>query len=161
MEKAALAAVIESGWITTGDEFEEFERVRGTTKSEDSIESVLHRGPPFPCTRSRSGDYGPILSVRRHRQQRALRLARPIFVDIAFDGGPLDVTGRGSSQVHSQNEGRHSRAFWWLCRGSRRLASIRSTHGLLLIEDAAHAPGLPIAETLARRRHSASMATRT
>ena len=54
-EKAALAAVIESGWITMGDRVREFEQAFALIhEAEDSdCRQLVHCSPPFDPARAR------------------------------------------------------------------------------------------------------------
>jgi dTDP-4-amino-4,6-dideoxygalactose transaminase len=152
-EKAALAAVIESGWITMGDRVREFEQTFARLhEADDSIavgsctaalHLILHALGIGP------GDEVLVPSLTFVATANSVLYvgARPVFVDIESPAVPLmsldeaeaKLTARTKAVIIMHFGGYLSHHHVWQAFARRR--------GLLLIEDAAHAPGLPAAGT--------------
>ena len=123
-EKAALAEVIESGWVTMGDRVREFEQAFARMhEAEDSIavgsctaalHLILHALGIGP------GDEVLVPSLTFVATANSVLYvgARPVFVDIELGGCSLDVVGGGRGEVHRENQSGHSRAFRRLSRRS-------------------------------------------
>lgn len=153
-EAAALAAVVESGWITMGPRVREFERafaalhrvedavaVNSCTAALHLILAALGVGP---------GDevLVPALTFVASANSVLYVGAKPVFVDIAgpdlplmsLDDAAAKCTPRTKAVILVHFAGAMpDRAAW------RAFAEAR---GLRLVEDAAHAAGLPGAGTL-------------
>jgi len=152
-EKEALAAVLESGWVTMGDRVQEFEQAFARLhEAEDSIAvssctSALHLilhglgiGP---------GDEVLVPSLTFVATANSVLYvgARPVFVDIespvvplmSLDEAEAKCTARTKAVILVHFGGYLAHRDAWQAFARRK--------GLLLIEDAAHAPGLPAAGT--------------
>ena len=152
-EKEALAAVIESGWVTMGDRVQEFEQAFARLhEAEDSIAvssctSALHLilhglgiGP---------GDEVLVPSLTFVATANSVLYvgARPVFVEIespevplmSLDEAEAKCTARTKAVIIVHFGGYQADRDAWQAFARRK--------GLLLIEDAAHAPGLPAAGT--------------
>jgi dTDP-4-amino-4,6-dideoxygalactose transaminase len=152
-EKAALAAVIESGWVTMGDRVREFEQAFARLhEAEDSIavgsctaalHLILHAlgiGPDDEVL-------VPSLTFVATANSVLYVGARPVFVDIespevplmSLDEAEASCTARTKAVILVHFGGYLADRDAWQAFARRR--------GLLLIEDAAHAPGLPTVGT--------------
>ena len=152
-EKEALAAVIESGWVTMGDRVQEFEqafaRLHG---AEDSIAvssctSALHLilhglgiGP---------GDEVLVPSLTFVATANSVLYvgARPAFVDIESPEVPLMSLDEAEAKCTARTKAVIIVHFGGYLAHRDAWQSFARRKGLLLIEDAAHAPGLPAAGT--------------
>jgi dTDP-4-amino-4,6-dideoxygalactose transaminase len=152
-EKAALAAVIESGWVTMGDRVREFEQAFARLhEAEDSIavgsctaalHLILHALGIGP------GDEVLVPSLTFVATANGVLYvgARPVFVDIespevplmSLDEAEASCTARTKAVILVHFGGYLADRDAWQAFARRR--------GLLLIEDAAHAPGLPTVGT--------------
>lgn len=152
-EKAALAAVIESGWVTMGDRVREFEQAFARLhEAEDSIavgsctaalHLILHALGIGP------GDEVLVPSLTFVATANSVLYvgARPVFVDIespevplmSLDEAEASCTARTKAVILVHFGGYLADRDAWQAFARRR--------GLLLIEDAAHAPGLPTVGT--------------
>ncbi len=152
-EKAALAAVIESGWVTMGDRVREFEQAFARMhEAEDSIavgsctaalHLILHSLGIGP------GDEVLIPSLTFVATANSVLYvgARPIFVDtgsaevplMSLDDAEAKCTARTTAVILVHFAGYLAHRDAWQSFARRK--------GLLLIEDAAHAPGLPAVGT--------------
>ncbi|MGB3866480.1 MAG: DegT/DnrJ/EryC1/StrS family aminotransferase [Xanthobacteraceae bacterium] len=147
-EKAALAAVIESGWVTMGDRVGEFEQAFARLHQTDdaiavgsctaALHLILHALGIGP------GDEVLVPSMTFVATANSVVYvgARPVFVDIesadvplmSLDGAEAKCTSRTKAVILVHFAGYLAdRAAW---------QSFARRKGLLLIEDAAHAPGL-------------------
>ena len=153
-EKAALAAVIDSGWVTMGDRVQEFEQtfarlhqaeefvaVSSCTAALHLILHALGIGP---------GDEVLVPSLTFVATANSVLYvgARPVFVDIespevplmSLDDAEAKCTARTKAVILVHFGGYLAERDAWQAFARRK--------GLLLIEDAAHAPGLPAVGTL-------------
>jgi dTDP-4-amino-4,6-dideoxygalactose transaminase len=152
-EKEALAAVIDDGWVTMGDRVREFEHAFARMhEAEDSIavgsctaalHLILHSLGIGP------GDEVLIPSLTFVATANAVLYvgARPVFVDVesasvplmSLDDAEAKCTARTAAVVLVHFAGYLAYRDAWQSFARRK--------GLLLIEDAAHAPGLPAVGT--------------
>jgi dTDP-4-amino-4,6-dideoxygalactose transaminase len=152
-EKAALAAVIESGWVTMGDRVREFEQAFARLHdAEDSIavgsctaalHLILHGLGIGP------GDEVLVPSLTFVATANSVLYvgARPVFVDIespevplmSLDEAEVRCTARTKAVILVHFGGYLADRDAWQAFARRK--------GLFLIEDAAHAPGLPAVGT--------------
>src|SRR5258708_22850085 len=152
-EKEALAAVIDSGWVTMGDRVREFEQAFARLhEAEDSIavnsctaalHLILHALGVGP------GDEVLVPSLTFVATANSVLYvgARPVFVDIesakiplmSLDEAEIKCTARTKAVILVHFGGYLADRDGWQSFARRK--------GLLLIEDAAHAPGLPAAGT--------------
>ena len=152
-EKAALAAVIESGWVTMGDRVREFEQTFARMhEAEDSIavgsctaalHLILHALGIGP------GDEVLVPSLTFVATANSVLYvgARPVFVDtgstevplMSLDDAEAKCTSRTTAIILVHFAGYLAHRDAWQSFARRK--------GLLLIEDAAHAPGLPAVGT--------------
>src|SRR5258708_21781580 len=152
-EKAALAAVIESGWVTMGDRVREFEQAFARMhEAEDSIavgsctaalHLILHSLGIGP------GDEVLIPSLTFVATGNSVLYvgAGPICVDtgsaevplMSLDDAEAKCTARTTAVILVHFAGYLAHRDAWQSFARRK--------GLLLIEDAAHAPGLPAVGT--------------
>src|SRR3981081_3787275 len=152
-EKAALAAVIESGWVTMGDRVREFEQAFARMhEAEDSIavgsctaalHLILHSLGIGP------GDEVLVPSLTFVATANAVLYvgARPVFVDIGSAGGPLmsldeaeaKCTARTKAVILVHFAGYLAHRDSWQAFARRK--------GLFCVYDAAPAAGLPAAGT--------------
>jgi dTDP-4-amino-4,6-dideoxygalactose transaminase len=148
-EKEALAAVIDSGWVTMGDRVREFEQAFARLhEAEDSIavnsctaalHLILHALGVGP------GDEVLVPSLTFVATANSVLYvgARPVFVDIesakiplmSLDEAEIKCTARTKAVILVHFGGYLADRDAWQFFARRK--------GLLLIEDAAHAPGLP------------------
>src|SRR3981189_268049 len=148
-EKAALAEVIDSGWVTMGDRGRQFEQAFARTHevaysmSVGSCPAALHLilhslgiGP---------GDEVLVPSLTFVATANSVLYvgARPIFVDtgsaevplMSLDDAEAKCTARTTAVILVHFAGYLAHRDAWQSFARRK--------GLLLIDDAAHAPGLP------------------
>jgi len=152
-EKEALAAVIESGWITMGDRVLEFERAFARLhQAEDSIavssctaalHLILHGLGIGP------GDevLVPSLTFVATANSVLYTGARPVFVDIESAEVPLMSLDDAEAKCTARTKAVILVHFAGYLADRDAWQSFTRRKGLLLIEDAAHAPGLPAAST--------------
>ena len=152
-EKAALAAVIESGWITMGDRVREFEQAFALIhEAEDSIavssctaalHLILHALGVGP------GDEVLVPSLTFVATANSVLYvgARPIFVDIETPETPLMSLDDADAKCTARTRAIILVHFGGYLADRSAWQSFARRRGLLLIEDAAHAPGLPEAGT--------------
>ncbi|QND74198.1 DegT/DnrJ/EryC1/StrS family aminotransferase [Tardiphaga robiniae] len=152
-EQTALASVIESGWVTMGDRVREFEQAFAHLhEAEDSIavgsctaalHLILHALGIGP------GDEVLVPSLTFVATANSVLYvgARPVFVDIdsaeiplmSLDDAEAKCTSRTKAIILVHFAGYLAHRDTWQSFARRK--------GLLLIEDAAHAPGLPAVGT--------------
>jgi dTDP-4-amino-4,6-dideoxygalactose transaminase len=152
-EKEALAAVIESGWVTMGDRVQEFEQAFARLhEAEDSIAvssctSALHLilhglgiGP---------GDEVLVPSLTFVATANSVLYvgARPVFVDIESPKVPLMSLGEAEAKCTARTKAVILVHFGGYLAHRDAWQAFARRKGLLLIEDAAHAPGLPAVGT--------------
>ncbi len=152
-EKAALAAVIESGWVTMGDRVREFEQAFARLhEAEDSIavssctaalHLILHALGIGP------GDEVLVPSLTFVATANSVLYvgARPVFVDIESPEIPLMSLDEAEAKCTARTKAVILVHFGGYLADRDSWQSFARTKGLLLIEDAAHAPGLPAAGT--------------
>lgn len=152
-EKAALAAVIESGWITMGDRVREFEQAFALLhQAEDSIavgsctaalHLILHALGVGP------GDEVLVPSLTFVATANSVLYvgARPVFVDIESPEIPLMSLDEAEANCTARTKAVILVHFGGYLADRDAWQSFARRKGLLLIEDAAHAPGLPAAGT--------------
>lgn len=148
-EKAALAAVIESGWVTMGDRVREFEQAFARLhEAEDSVavgsctaalHLILHALGIGP------GDEVLVPSLTFVATANSVLYvgARPVFVDIGSADVPLMSLDDAESKCTSRTKAIILVHFAGYLAHRDAWQSFARRKGLLLIEDAAHAPGLP------------------
>src|SRR6266576_6092898 len=152
-EKAALAAVIESGWVTMGDRVAEFEQAFARLHAaEDSIavnsctaalHLILHALGVGP------GDEVLVPSLTFVATANSVLYvgARPIFVDIESPEVPLMSLDEAEAKCTARTKAVILVHFGGYLAHRDTWQSFARRKGLLLIEDAAHAPGLPAVGT--------------
>ena len=152
-EKAALAAVIESGWVTMGDRVREFEQTFARLhEAEDSIavgsctaalHLILHALGIGP------GDEVLVPSLTFVATANSVLYvgARPVFVDIESPAVPLMSLEEAEAKCTSRTKAVIIVHFGGYLAHRDAWQAFARRKGLLLIEDAAHAPGLPAAGT--------------
>src|SRR5438552_6481550 len=152
-EKAALAAVIESGWITMGDRVREFEKAFALLhQTKDSIavgsctaalHLLLHALGIGP------GDEVLVPSLTFVATANSVLYvgARPIFLDIESPEVPLMSLEEAEAKCTARTKAIILVHFGGYLEDRDSWQSFARRNGLLLIEDAAHAPGLPAAGT--------------
>jgi dTDP-4-amino-4,6-dideoxygalactose transaminase len=152
-EKAALAAVIESGWITMGDRVREFEKAFALLhQAEDSIavgsctaalHLILHALGIGP------GDEVLVPSLTFVATANSVLYvgARPVFVDIESSEIPLMSLEDAEAKCSARTKAVILVHFGGYLADRDTWQSFARRKGLLLIEDAAHAPGHPAAGT--------------
>jgi dTDP-4-amino-4,6-dideoxygalactose transaminase len=152
-EKAALAAVIESGWITMGDRVRQFEQAFARLHdAEDSIavgsctaalHLILHALGIGP------GDEVLVPSLTFVATANSVLYvgARPIFVDIESPETPLMSLDEAEAKLTARTRAIILVHFGGYLADRAAWQSLARRRNLLLIEDAAHAPGLPEAGT--------------
>src|SRR6478609_5599470 len=148
-EKTALAAVIESGWVTMGDRVREFEQTFARMhEAEDSIavgsctaalHLILHALGIGP------GDEVLVPSLTFVATANSVLYvgARPIFVDVGSAEVPLMSLDEAEAKYTSRTKAVILVHFAGYLAHRDAWQSFARRKGLLLIEDAAHAPGLP------------------
>jgi len=152
-EKEALAAVIESGWVTMGDRVQEFEQAFARLhEAEDSIAvssctSALHLilhglgiGP---------GDEVLVPSLTFVATANSVLYvgARPVFVEIESPEVPLMSLDEAEAKCTARTKAVILVHFGGYLAHRDAWQAFARRKDLLLIEDAAHAPGLPAAGT--------------
>jgi dTDP-4-amino-4,6-dideoxygalactose transaminase len=152
-EKAALAAVIDSGWVTMGDRVREFEQAFARLhQSDDSIavssctaalHLILHALDIGP------GDEVLVPSLTFVATANSVLYvgARPVFVDIESPEVPLMSLDEAEAKCTARTKAVILVHFGGYLADRDRWQTFARRKGLLLIEDAAHAPGLPAAGT--------------
>lgn len=152
-EKAALSAVIESGWITMGDRVREFEKAFALLhQADDSIavgsctaalHLILHALGIGP------GDevLVPSLTFVATANSALYVGARPVFVDIESQETPLMSLDDAEAKCSTSTKAVILVHFGGYLPDRDAWQSFARRRGLLLIEDAAHAPGHPAAGT--------------
>jgi dTDP-4-amino-4,6-dideoxygalactose transaminase len=152
-EKAALAAVIESGWVTMGDRVREFEQAFARLhEAEDSIavssctaalHLILHALGIGP------GDEVLVPSLTFVATANSVLYvgARPIFVDTGSAEVPLMSLDDAEAKCTTRTRAIILVHFAGYLAHRDAWQSFARRKGLLLIEDAAHAPGLPAVGT--------------
>ena len=152
-EKAALAAVIESGWVTMGDRVREFEQTFARLhEAEDSVavgsctaalHLILHALGIGP------GDEVLVPSLTFVATANSVLYvgARPVFVDIESPAVPLMSLDEAEAKCTARTKAVIIVHFGGYLAHRDAWQAFARRKGLLLIEDAAHAPGLPAAGT--------------
>ena len=152
-EKAALAAVIESGWVTMGDRVREFEQAFARLhEAEDSIavgsctaalHLILHALGIGP------GDEVLVPSLTFVATANSVLYvgARPVFVDIESPEVPLMSLDEAEARCTARTKAVILVHFGGYLADRDAWQAFARRRGLLLIEDAAHAPGLPTVGT--------------
>jgi dTDP-4-amino-4,6-dideoxygalactose transaminase len=152
-EKAALAAVIESGWITMGDRVREFEQAFALLhRAEDSIavgsctaalHLILHALGLGP------GDEVLVPSLTFVATANSVLYvgARPVFVDIESPEIPLMSLDEAEAKCTARTKALILVHFGGYLADRDAWQAFARRKNLLLIEDAAHAPGIPAAGT--------------
>jgi dTDP-4-amino-4,6-dideoxygalactose transaminase len=152
-EKSALAAVIESGLVTMGDRVQEFEQAFARLhEAEDSIavgsctaalHLILHALGIGP------GDEVLVPSLTFVATANSVLYvgARPVFVDIESPAAPLMSLEEAEAKCTARTKAVIIVHFAGYLAHRDAWQSFARRKGLLLIEDAAHAPGLPAAGT--------------
>ncbi len=152
-EKAALAAVIDSGWVTMGDRVQEFEQAFARLhEAEDSVavssctaalHLILHALGIGP------GDEVLVPSLTFVATANSVRYvgARPVFVDIESPEVPLISLAEAEAKCTARTKAVIIVHFGGYLADRDAWQAFARRKGLLLIEDAAHAPGLPAAGT--------------
>jgi dTDP-4-amino-4,6-dideoxygalactose transaminase len=147
-EKNALAAVIDSGWVTMGDRVREFEQAFASLhEAEDSIavnsctaalHLILHALGVGP------GDEVLLPSLTFVASANSVLYvgARPVFVDIESNKVPLMSLSEAESKCTARTKAVILVHFGGYLADRDAWQSFARRKGLLLIEDAAHAPGL-------------------
>jgi dTDP-4-amino-4,6-dideoxygalactose transaminase len=148
-EKAALAAVIDSGWVTMGDRVREFEQTFARLHdAEDSVavnsctaalHLILHSLGIGP------GDEVLVPSLTFVATANSVLYvgARPVFVDIDSPTVPLMSLADAGARCTARTKAVILVHFGGYLADRLSWQSFARRKGLLLIEDAAHAPGLP------------------
>lgn len=152
-ERSALAAVIDSGWITMGERVREFEQAFARMHEvEDAVAvssctAALHLilyglgiGP---------GDEVLVPSLTFVATANSVLYvgARPVFVDIGSLEAPLMSLEEAEAKCSSRTKAIILVHFAGYLAHRDAWQALARRKGLLLIEDAAHAPGLPAAGT--------------
>ena len=152
-EKAALAAVIDSGWVTMGDRVREFEQAFARLhETEDSIavgsctaalHLILHALGIGP------GDEVLVPSLTFVATANSVLYvgARPVFVDIQSPEAPLMALDEAEAKCTARTKAVILVHFGGYLADRDAWQAFARRRGLLLIEDAAHAPGLPAVGT--------------
>lgn len=150
-EKAALAAVIESGWITMGDRVREFEKAFAHLhEAEDSVavgsctaalHLILHALGIGP------GDEVLVPSLTFVATANSVLYvgAHPVFVDIESPVRPLMSLDEAEAKCTARTKAVIVMHFAGYLADRDAWQALARRKRLLLIEDAAHAPGLPAA----------------
>lgn len=148
-EKAALTAVIESGWVTMGDRVREFEQALARLhKADDAVavgsctaalHLILHALGIGP------GDEVLVPSLTFVATANSVLYvgARPVFVDIDSAEVPLMSLEEAEAKCTSRTKAVILVHFAGYLADRDAWQAFARRKGLLLIEDAAHAPGLP------------------
>jgi dTDP-4-amino-4,6-dideoxygalactose transaminase len=148
-EKEALSAVIDSGWVTMGDRVREFEQAFARLHdAEDSIavnsctaalHLILHALGVGP------GDEVLLPSLTFVASANSVLYvgARPVFVDIKSTKVPLMSLNEAEAKCTARTKAVILVHFGGYLADRDAWQSFARRKGLLLIDDAAHAPGLP------------------
>lgn len=152
-EKSALAAVIESGWVTMGDRVREFEQAFAHLhEAEDAIAvssctAALHL--TLHALGIGPGDEVLVPSLTFVATANSVLYvgARPIFVDIESPAIPLMSLDEAEAKCTARTKAAILVHFGGYLADRDAWQSFARRKGLVLIEDAAHAPGLPAAGT--------------
>lgn len=148
-ERDALAAVIDSGWVTMGDRVEEFEKSFAQMhRVDDSIavcsctaalHLILHALGIGP------GDEVLVPSLTFVATANSVLYvgARPVFVDIGSTAAPLMSLDEAEAKCTSRTKAVILVHFSGYLAHRDAWQSFARRKGLMLIEDAAHSPGLP------------------
>jgi dTDP-4-amino-4,6-dideoxygalactose transaminase len=152
-EKAALAAVIDSGWVTMGDRVHEFEQVFARMHGADdsiavgsctaALHLILHALGIGP------GDEVLVPSLTFVATANAVLYvgARPVFVDVESTAVPLMSLDDARAKYTSRTKAVILVHFAGYLAERESWQAFARSRDLLLIEDAAHAPGLPAVGT--------------
>src|SRR5438270_6022694 len=152
-EKAALADVIDSGWITMGDRVREFEQAFARLQEADdsiavssctaALHLILHALGIGP------GDEVLVPSLTFVATANSVLYvgARPVFVDIGSADVPLMSLDDAEAKCTARTKAIILVHFAGYLAHRDAWQSFARRKGLLLIEDAAHAPGLPAVGT--------------
>ncbi|WP_445221291.1 DegT/DnrJ/EryC1/StrS family aminotransferase [Bradyrhizobium sp. Pa8] len=147
-EKEALVAAIDSGWITMGDRVREFEQTFARMHdAEDSIavgsctaalHLILHALGVGP------GDEVLVPSLTFVATANAVLYvgARPVFVDVQSGAVPLMSAADALRKCTSRTKAVILMHFGGYLADREEWQALARSKGLLLIEDAAHAPGV-------------------
>jgi dTDP-4-amino-4,6-dideoxygalactose transaminase len=148
-EKAALAAVIDSGWVTMGDRVHEFEQVFARMHGADesiavgsctaALHLILHALGIGP------GDEVLVPSLTFVATANAVLYvgARPVFVDVDSTAVPLMSIRDAEAKCTSRTKAAILVHFAGYLADREDWQAFARSRDLHLIEDAAHAPGLP------------------
>lgn len=152
-EKAALSEVIDSGWITMGDRVREFEQAFAKLhEAEDAVavgsctaalHLILHALGIGP------GDEVLVPSLTFVATANSVLYvgARPVFVDIESANVPLMSLEDAEAKCTANTKAVILVHFSGYLADREAWQSFARRKNLLLIEDAAHAPGLPAVGT--------------
>jgi dTDP-4-amino-4,6-dideoxygalactose transaminase len=147
-EKDALAAVIDSGWVTMGDRVREFEQAFARLHEVDdsiavnsctaALHLILHALGVGP------GDEVLLPSLTFVASANSVLYvgARPVFVDIESAKVPLMSLEEAEAKCTARTKAVILVHFGGYLADRDAWQSFARRRGLLLIEDAAHAPGL-------------------
>ncbi len=147
-EKDALAAVIDSGWVTMGDRVREFEQAFARLHEVDdsiavnsctaALHLILHALGVGP------GDEVLLPSLTFVASANSVLYvgARPVFVDIESAKVPLMSLEEAEAKCTARTKAVILVHFGGYLADRDAWQSFVRRRGLLLIEDAAHAPGL-------------------
>lgn len=147
-EKEALAAAIDSGWITMGDRVREFEQTFASMHGADeaiavgsctaALHLILHALGVGP------GDEVLVPSLTFVATANAVLYvgARPVFVDIESGAVPLMSVADAQRKCTSRTKAVILMHFAGYLADREEWQAFARSKGLLLIEDAAHAPGV-------------------
>ena len=152
-EKAALAAVIESGWLTMGDRVREFEQAFARLhEAEDAIAvgsctAALHL--ILHALGIGRGDEVLVPSLTFVATANSVLYAggQPVFVDVESLENPLMSLAAAERKCTAKTKAVILVHFGGYLADRDAWRSFARKKGLLLIEDAAHAPGLSAAGT--------------
>jgi dTDP-4-amino-4,6-dideoxygalactose transaminase len=152
-EKAALAAVIESGWLTMGDRVREFEQAFARLhEAEDAIAvssctAALHL--ILHALGIGRGDEVLVPSLTFVATANSVLYAggQPVFVDVESLENPLMSLDAAELKCTAKTKAVILVHFGGYLADRDAWRSFARKKGLLLIEDAAHAPGLSAAGT--------------
>jgi len=152
-EKQALTAVIDSGWVTMGDRVREFEQAFARMHEVDdsiavgsctaALHLILHALGIGP------GDEVLVPSLTFVATANSVLYvgARPVFVDIGSTAVPLMSLDDAEAKCTSRTRAVILVHFAGYLAHRDAWQSFARRKDLLLIEDAAHAPGLPTVGT--------------
>src|SRR5262245_59318954 len=152
-EKEALAAVIDSGWITMGDRVRDFEQAFARMHDVDdsiavgsctaALHLILHALGVGP------GDEVLVPSLTFVATANAALYvgARPVFVDVESTAIPLMSLDDARAKCTSRTKAVILMHFAGYLADREAWQAFARSKNLLLIEDAAHAPGVSGAGT--------------